>query len=443
MNHSSSNQQQRNGSRNGGNRRHQSNSRHTGDSNAQSRRRTGEHKVDPKWVGLVIGRGGETVQRLAREAGNGCRINHDRENKGRFTLTAWDSSAITRAKMAIDKLIQDYQQPKMTKTETTKTKTKTKTTQKREGGTRTLASFSALASDSEEEEEQGQEDEHKTTEQLSKRSAKQRKLAAKKSKDLSHLINFNQGENDRIKTMKHEHWLQGKAYRDQLGKEEKQWEALSASERAKYGTGKRGWEYYKYQKMGEWNRDQDKQKHQAALLAAAPKPKTQASYQHDQTWAALGKGEGSSISLGVWGQAETMDGVRGEAPVAKPVDEAPQMEVIQSKPQEEEQTTEETVAPPAAQPKKKKFHSNNLNQLVSTRAAALQSKPALRRSFTVEQTGNDAWSDDEDCDCNCGDFSAAARKGPLMLPGMMTSVSDLGQFDGDLESWDADTSTYA
>ncbi len=413
MNHSSSNQQQRNGSRNGGNRRHQSNSRHTGDSNAQSRRRTGEHKVDPKWVGLVIGRGGETVQRLAREAGNGCRINHDRENKGRFTLTAWDSSAITRAKMAIDKLIQDYQQPKMTKTETTKTKTKTKTTQKREGGTRTLASFSALASDSEEEEEQGQEDEHKTTEQLSKRSAKQRKLAAKKSKDLSHLINFNQGENDRIKTMKHEHWLQGKAYRDQLGKEEKQWEALSASERAKYGTGKRGWEYYKYQKMGEYNRQCDKTKRQAALENLKPtKGMVYNQAQLDATDFPQQLAPSSEPKLGAWGNSKALEGVRQEEAVVKPKEELkkPAMPVLKrsmtsqvtpdelDKDKEAGQGKDEKLLAKLPKGPGKRFKSKTI--VMDPNA---HPRPKLSRALTVEETGtpvlaDGAWSDDEVAD---------------------------------------------
>jgi len=72
----------------------------------QNQKRTGTHDIDPRLMGMVIGRGGETVKRIARDAGSGCRINRT-DKPGRFELTAWDSNAIQRAKIAIDTLIRE------------------------------------------------------------------------------------------------------------------------------------------------------------------------------------------------------------------------------------------------------------------------------------------------------------------------------------------------
>ena len=69
--------------------------------------RTRELRVNSAHVGIVIGKGGDTIKRLAREAGDGCRIQHERTRPGTFTITARTSQACLRAEIKIKETIQN------------------------------------------------------------------------------------------------------------------------------------------------------------------------------------------------------------------------------------------------------------------------------------------------------------------------------------------------
>ena len=292
----------------------------SGNPSSQRTRRTGEHKVDPKWVGLVIGQKGMTVQALARDAGDGCHINHDRENKGCFTITAWNNSAVTRAKMGIDKLIQQHTCPQ-----------KTKTTKTAVPKTHFTPAFGALASDTDSD---GEEEAVKAVEAVVVQAPSKREL--KQRNDLTHMVRFNGGGSD-IKSLKKAGWEQGNAYRTELRKVEEVWKDMTSSAKGKYGgLGKRGWDTFKYEKMGVWNRAQDQQKHKMMLEASKPKPKPGkvAGYDHQKTnWQSLGSSSSTTPtqSLGVWGRKDTLAGVRSEEAVVKPEVAKMTMEVISSK----------------------------------------------------------------------------------------------------------------
>ena len=288
----------------------------SGNPSSQRTRRTGEHKVDPKCVGLVIGQKGVTIQALARDAGDGCHINHDRENKGCFTITAWNNSAVTRAKMGIDKLIQQHTCPQ-----------KTKTTKTAVPKTHFTPAFGALASDTDSDGEEEEAVEAVVVQAPSKRELKQRN-------DLTHMVRFNGGGSD-IKSLKKAGWEQGNEYRTQLRKMEGVWDDMTASAKGKYGgVGPRGWDTFKYEKMGVWNRAQDQQKRKAQLEASKPKPGKVSSYDHQKTnWQTLGSSSSTTTtqSLGVWGRKDTLAGVRSEEAVVKPEVAKMTMEVISSK----------------------------------------------------------------------------------------------------------------
>ena len=68
--------------------------------------RTRELQVLQEHVGIVIGKGGETIKQLAKDAGDGCRIQHDRKRPGLFVITARTSQACLRAEIKIKEKIQ-------------------------------------------------------------------------------------------------------------------------------------------------------------------------------------------------------------------------------------------------------------------------------------------------------------------------------------------------
>jgi hypothetical protein len=65
-------------------------------------------QVDPKWVGLVIGKGGNTLRTLEQQVGGRCRIAHDRNkrNTGTFHIRASSKAYLVKAEEAIQQLIQ-------------------------------------------------------------------------------------------------------------------------------------------------------------------------------------------------------------------------------------------------------------------------------------------------------------------------------------------------
>jgi len=62
-------------------------------------------KVDPKFSGLIIGKGGTTIKSIATLGGNDCRIRHDNVNKGTFTISARNKTSIEICETKINELI--------------------------------------------------------------------------------------------------------------------------------------------------------------------------------------------------------------------------------------------------------------------------------------------------------------------------------------------------
>ena len=216
---------------------------------------------------------------------------------------------------------------------------------------------------------------------------------------------------------------------------------MMPSDKGKYGGhGKRGWDTYKYEKMGGWNRAQDQQKRKAQLEASKPKTDKVTGYDHQKSanWQSLGTSSSTTQSLGAWGRKDTLAGVRSEEAVVKPEVTKMTMEVISSKGKvmvdeatfmDQGRTSQLPTGP-------KKFKSQTV--------ALPSSRPALTRNLTSVQKSNDAWSDDED-DYHCSTKSFGTRKGPLVIPGLMNQVSHT-DFDADMtemEDWEADQAEYA
>lgn len=57
--------------------------------------------VNANLVGPIIGTQGETVIRLAKSAGKGCHIQHQRENPGTFVISARDTATLLRAEIKL------------------------------------------------------------------------------------------------------------------------------------------------------------------------------------------------------------------------------------------------------------------------------------------------------------------------------------------------------
>ena len=85
-------------------------------------------QVDPIWVGLIIGKGGATIKSLAKESGDSCRIMHDREQPGTFSISARTSQACMRAEIKVKELIKSKEQQPARKTNHYVSKTQSGTT---------------------------------------------------------------------------------------------------------------------------------------------------------------------------------------------------------------------------------------------------------------------------------------------------------------------------
>ena len=347
----------------------------------QNQKRTGTHDIDPRLMGMVIGRGGETVKRIARDAGCGCRINRT-DKPGRFELTAWDSNAIQRAKIAIDTLIREAK---------TKTKTKTKTQTKTKTPVRQTSVAAAFGSDSDSDDES--EATVELTPEQQRHQAKLRanasKARAKQSSSLSDLVRFKSGE-DGIAARKKANWQNGQAYRAQIGKVQQAWDGLHPADRAKHGS----WETYKYQEMGKYNRECDKNKRTAGITALESKPKPVAPATLDASDFPLEMPTSYTAQLGAWGNTKALDGVRQEEAVVKPeVKTEKSMPVLQRS----------VTSTPKLAPKDAAKDECLLAMLPKGPGKRFKSKtialarPQLQRAETMAQSlGDGAWSDDDD-----------------------------------------------
>jgi hypothetical protein len=107
--------------------------------------RTKTIKVDPRWVGLIIGKGGATIKGLAKQSGDSCRILHDRSNPGKFDMSARTSQELLRAEINIKKLIQSKQETKTVQKKQRSRHQTTATSTRHQPGSRTKNSFSLLS----------------------------------------------------------------------------------------------------------------------------------------------------------------------------------------------------------------------------------------------------------------------------------------------------------
>lgn len=105
--------------------------------------RTKTIQVDPRWVGLIIGKGGETIKRLAKKSGDSCRIWHDKTNPGKFDMTARTSQELLRAEINIKEIIQSKQEPKPFHKQRYRHQTTVSST-RHQPGSRTKNAFSLL-----------------------------------------------------------------------------------------------------------------------------------------------------------------------------------------------------------------------------------------------------------------------------------------------------------
>jgi hypothetical protein len=62
-------------------------------------------QVPPEMVGMIIGRGGETVKKIAKDAGSGCRLYHIKEKPGTFEMCAFSKKALLFAEVKVKELI--------------------------------------------------------------------------------------------------------------------------------------------------------------------------------------------------------------------------------------------------------------------------------------------------------------------------------------------------
>ena len=64
-------------------------------------------QIDPRWVGLVIGKGGSTLRTLEQQVGGRCSISHDRDKRktGTFHIQTRNSSLTAKAEELIQQLI--------------------------------------------------------------------------------------------------------------------------------------------------------------------------------------------------------------------------------------------------------------------------------------------------------------------------------------------------
>jgi len=334
-------------------------------------KRTDTHRIDPKFVGLIIGPGAATVISIAKDAGSGCRIRHDRENPGLFDLSAWDSNAIQRAIIKIDEMI---------KQASTQTRKVSKSQPKKKAPTN---GFSALDSD--------EDDDGVGTNPQSKKGVKS--LPSRR-------LGFTSNQPD-IKALKRQGWLNGQAKQEKLKEFQATWESMSSTDQREYGS----WNNFRSYHLGLFHKEQDKQARQTALKLLEPTPVAVTEYQpEDDSFPDFGK-DPNQASIGAWGAS--LDGVKQEEPVPKPekTQEKPKMQPIEKK-QEPELAQKSLPTGPA-----KKF--NTLRPIMPPRTQ----KPKVEEVVKV----SDSWTDDED-----DDYTLSTR--PKMVGPAMGGFSGGGAY---------------
>ena len=273
-----------------------------------NQRRTDTHRVDEKWVGLIIGKKGVTVISLSKGAGNGCRIDHDRDDKGLFKISAWDSNAIGRAKIAIDALVKEQTQTK------TKTKTKTQTKTK----TKTHSRFAGLESDSDSDSDSEDEKRHAPLPQTLSQGGKTATLYQKayvqssgssgstgstggKKTTRQTTNELWRGESGRGAIIDAERKSYGRAKYAFLAQLEKTYQAIPKGDR------KQSWENYKWDKLGAWNKARTQE---TSRTTTTKKSRPQASFESlpKDSFPELAFARSSTSEVdGAWGAASKPD----------------------------------------------------------------------------------------------------------------------------------------
>lgn len=326
--------------------------------------------VPQDMLGLVIGQ----LSTIGRYVGQGCRIDFAKNEQGRaaihngactFTIQGWGMS-VGRAKVEIqDLLAKQKEKPKTQK----KTQTKTKTAQ-----------FNLLAdsdSDSEAEAEAEAEAEERPwlDAALSPRHAARihRNAAKQQRKAAASVPGCFQGKDKGgIARLKQEGWERRKAYQAT----ESKWESMTDSEKKPYHS----WEDFKRQEMGK----------QLPTPSQTTKCKSQrvASRAPLET-PQLGDGAQKEVSLGAWGQKETLQGVMQEAAVIKPETKTtePKMETLDKDSEPEPTVETKVVATNLPTGPKKRFKSMNLNAAPG---------PALKRQESEKPPMQDSWDETDE-----------------------------------------------
>ena len=83
-----------------------------------STKKTKRIQVPEDKVGLVIGHKAQTVLAIAKDAGDGCKVMHDRDHKGWFDISAWTNKAVLFAECRIQDLVKNASKKKSKKTST-------------------------------------------------------------------------------------------------------------------------------------------------------------------------------------------------------------------------------------------------------------------------------------------------------------------------------------
>lgn len=269
---------------------------------SNNERRTGHVQVHSKWVGKIIGHGGQTIKGIAKDAGHGCHVNHSRDPllAGRFEITAWHSNAVECAKHSILKIVAQQEGDSRPKT-----KPKTKPTKE----------ISVLyQSDSDEEEDE---------EPLLVKKPTSKK---ERPRDISHLMGFTQSGSD-IASLKKKGWQRSTAYKAMMGSIGTEWDNMSSAQRQSTG----GWVNFKYAKVGVFNTQHDITKTTVDTHTTELARKEVVMDVSD--FPQCGGGEGSISAIGSWGNTLELKGVMDAEPVIKkPITPAPSLIMLTKTP---------------------------------------------------------------------------------------------------------------
>lgn len=188
--------------------------------------KTKTFQTDPKWVGLIIGKAGATIKRLAKESGDTCRIFHDRSNPGKFDISAKTSQELLRAEINIQKLIQSKQEQPIKNTQRNRNQTTVGLSRHQPIYQHTSNAFSILQTENTEldssftpaKEMDGCQLLKKKPEEDLFQGISNKKTPSKKSKKDSSVLTLNFKDEGSIRNRKHQKWLEHHASEEEKTK---------------------------------------------------------------------------------------------------------------------------------------------------------------------------------------------------------------------------------